>query len=120
VRLKNVCGSPSTSRSVTGLLQCRPLLRRLRVHEVEARRTVAVEDAAHGTCLVGIARALEGAARRETGDGRQVASRRRAPLADAIGVESMYDGDGLQPAHGRAHVLDIGGERDRRREPVLD
>ena len=36
------------------------------------------------------------------------------------GSRRVRGGVGLQPAYGGPHVLDVGGERDLRREPVLD
>ncbi len=94
-------------------LQVRPLLLGLRVHRVEAGRAVGVQDAAHGARDSQIVAALEHPAWRQAGDGGQMPARRSAPQADAVGIEPVGGGVGLQPPDGRPDVFHVGGEGDR-------
>ena len=48
------------------------------------------------------------------GDRGQMAAGRRAPQADAIGIEPVRGGVGLQPPDGRPDVFHVGGKGDRR------
>ena len=94
--------------------------RRLRVHGREPRRAVRVEHAADGARLIRPLRPLEGARRRPGRPGGEVAAGRRAPQADAVGIQLECRGVLAQISDRRLHVLDIAREDASGREAVVD